>query len=70
MDGEWVKTRMRKIIYGVVAPRVEHPTLVEKATIKLYSKSDMVHMMLKLKYVLPLLLTQKHTTCYIVFIFV
>jgi hypothetical protein len=27
--------------------------------VKLYSKSDMVHMMLKLKYVLPLLLNPK-----------
>jgi len=27
MDGEWVKTKMRKMIYGVVVPRVEHPTL-------------------------------------------
>jgi hypothetical protein len=31
MDGEWVETKMRKmIIYGVVAPKVEHPTMVEK----------------------------------------
>jgi hypothetical protein len=55
MDGEWVETRMRKMIYGVVAPRVEYPTLVEKANVKPYSKSDMVHMLLQLKYVLPLL---------------
>jgi hypothetical protein len=55
MDGEWVETRMRKMIYEVVAPRVEHPTLAEKANVKLYSKNDMVHMMLELKYVLPLL---------------
>jgi hypothetical protein len=47
---------MRKmIIYGVVAPRVEHPTLVEKTSVKSYSKRDMVHIVLKLKYVLPLL---------------
>jgi hypothetical protein len=52
MDGEWVEIKM---IYGVVAPRVEHPTLVEKASVKPYSKSDMVHMMLQLEYVLPLL---------------
>ncbi len=55
MDGKWVETRMRKIIYEVVAPRVEHPTLVEKTNVKLYSKSDMVHMMLELEYVLSLL---------------
>jgi hypothetical protein len=55
MDGEWVETKLRKMIYEVVAPRVEHPTLVEKTNVKLYSKSDMVHMMLELKYVFPLL---------------
>ncbi len=48
-----------KMIYGVVAPRVKHPTLVEKVSVKLYSKSDMVHMMLELKYILPLLLNPK-----------
>jgi len=42
MDGEWVKTRMRKMIYGIVAPKVEHPTMAEKASVKLYSKSDRV----------------------------
>jgi hypothetical protein len=55
MDGEWVETKMKKIIYRVVAPRVEHPTLAEKANVKPYCKSDMVHMMLKLEYALPLL---------------
>jgi hypothetical protein len=30
MDGESVETRMRKMIYGVIAPRIKHPTLVEK----------------------------------------
>jgi len=55
MDGKWVETRMREIIYEVVAPRVEHPTLEDKANVKLYSKSDMVQMMLELEYVLPLL---------------
>ncbi len=52
MDGKWVETRTRKMIYGVVSPRVEHPTLVEKENVKPYSKSDMVHMMLELEYVL------------------
>jgi hypothetical protein len=55
MDGEWVETKMRKMIYGAIAPRVKHPTLAEKTSVKLYSKSDMVHMMLQLKCVLPLL---------------
>jgi hypothetical protein len=48
MDGEWVEIRM---IYGTVAPKVEHPTM---ASVKPYFKSDMVHMMLQLEYVLPL----------------
>jgi hypothetical protein len=43
------------MIYGVVAPRVKHPTLTKKASVKPYSKSDKVHMMLELEYVLPLL---------------
>jgi hypothetical protein len=67
MDGEWVKTTMMKMIYGIITLKVKHPTLVEKASVKLYSKSDMVHMMLELNYILPLLLSPK--TC-IVFKFV
>jgi len=55
MDGEWVETKMRKMIYGAIAPRVKHPTLAKKTSVKLYSKGDMVHMMLQLKCVLPLL---------------
>ncbi len=55
MDGEWVETTMRKMIYGVVAPKVKHLTLAKKASVKPYSKSDMVHMMLELEYVLSLL---------------
>jgi hypothetical protein len=56
---ERVETKMRKMIYGVVVSRVKHPTLVEKASVKFYFKNDMVHMMLELKYVLPLLLNPK-----------
>jgi hypothetical protein len=52
MDGEWVKTTMMKMFYGIITLKVEHPTLVEKASVKSYSKSDMVHMMLELEYVL------------------
>ncbi len=59
MDGEWVETKMRKMIYEVVSPRVKHPTIVEKASVKPYSKRDMVHMMLELEYVLPLLSNPK-----------
>jgi hypothetical protein len=35
--------------------KVEHLTLAKKASVKPYSKSDMVHMMLELEYVLSLL---------------
>jgi len=42
-------------VYGVVAPRVKHPILAKKVSVKLYSKSDMVHMMLELDYVLSFL---------------
>ncbi len=52
MDGEWVETKMKKMIYGIVAPRVKHPILAEKASVKPYSKNDMVHMMLELEYAL------------------
>jgi len=55
VDGEWVKTTMKKMIYGVVVPKVKHPTLAKNTSVKLYPKSDMVHMMLELEYVLPLL---------------
>jgi hypothetical protein len=44
-----------EMIYGIVARKVEHLTLAKKASVKSYSKSDMVHMMLELEYVLPLL---------------
>lgn len=44
-----------EMIYGIVALKVEHLTLAKKASVKSYSKSDMVHMMLELEYVLPLL---------------
>jgi hypothetical protein len=46
---------MRKMIYGAIAPKVKHLTLVKKISVKLYFKSDMVCMMLELEYVLPLL---------------
>jgi hypothetical protein len=55
MEGEWVGTRMRKMIYEAIAPRVEHPIFTEKASVKPYSKNIMVHMMFELKYPLPLL---------------
>ncbi len=27
MNGKWVETKMRNMIYGIIAPRVKHPTL-------------------------------------------
>lgn len=59
MDRKWVETKMRNMIYGVVFPKVKHPTLAEKASVKFYFKNEMVHMMLELEYVLPLLLNPK-----------
>jgi hypothetical protein len=55
MHGKWVETMMKKMIYGVVGFRVKHPTLTKEASVKPYSKNNMVHMMLKLEYDLPLL---------------
>jgi hypothetical protein len=43
MEGVWLKTRVRKLIYETVNTRVEHPTLVEKASVKPYSKSDTLY---------------------------
>jgi hypothetical protein len=34
LDGEWIKTMIRKMIYGVGTPRVEHPTLIKKENVK------------------------------------
>jgi hypothetical protein len=34
MDGEWVETRMRKMIYGDVLLKVKHPGLMKKASVK------------------------------------
>ncbi len=47
------------MIYGAIVIRIKHPTLAKKASVKLYSNSDMVHMTLKLEYVLPLLSNPK-----------
>jgi hypothetical protein len=48
MEGPWLKTRVRKLIYETGIAKVEHPTLVKRASVKPYSKSDMVHTMLEL----------------------
>jgi hypothetical protein len=55
MEGEWLETRVRKLTYGVVAPRpVDHHTWTKNVSVKPYSKSDMEHTMLELK--MPMLL--------------
>lgn len=48
MEGAWSKTRVRKLIYETGIAQAEHPTLIEKASVKPYSKSDMAHTMLEL----------------------
>jgi hypothetical protein len=40
------------MIYVNVAPKVKHPTLAENASVEPYFKSDMVHIMLELEYIL------------------
>lgn len=55
---------MKKMIYGAIAPRVKHPTMAKKTSVKPYPKSDMVHMMLELKYVLSFLPNLKHVTLF------
>jgi hypothetical protein len=41
-----------KFIYGAIPPQVEHPTLTERAGIWSYNKSDMLHMMLMMEYIM------------------
>jgi len=55
------------MIYGTIAIKIEHLTLAKKASVKLYSNSDTVHMTLELEYVLPLLSNPK--TYYLLYCF-
>jgi hypothetical protein len=51
----WLETRVRKLIYGLVAPQVDSSTLVEQVGIKPYSRNDTIHMLLEMEYFHPLL---------------
>jgi hypothetical protein len=38
MEGKWVGTGMKKMIYGAIVPRVKHPIFTKKENVKPYSK--------------------------------
>ncbi len=46
---------MRKLIYGVMPPQIEHPTLAKRTSIRPYIKNDMFHMMLKMEFIMPMI---------------
>jgi hypothetical protein len=49
-----VETRVRKLIYGAMPPQVKHPTLVERVSIRPYTRNDTFHMMLEMEYIMPM----------------
>jgi len=55
IGGEGVETKVRKLIYGAMPPQVEHPTLAKRASIRPYTKNDMLHMMLEMECIMPYL---------------
>ncbi len=55
--GEGVETRVKKLIYGTMPPQIEHPTVVERASIRPYTENDMLHMMLEMEYIMPIIPT-------------
>jgi hypothetical protein len=59
-----VEIQVRKLIFGAMPPQVEHPTLVERASIKPYMRNDMFHMMLETKYTVLVILA--HEMSYLV----
>jgi hypothetical protein len=50
-----VETWARKLIFGVMPPNVEHPTLAERVGIRPYTRNDMLHMMLEMEYIMPMI---------------
>ncbi len=49
-----METKVKKLIYGAMPPQVQHPTLAERASIKPYTKNNMLHMMLEMEYIMPM----------------
>ncbi len=47
-----METWVRKLIYRTMPPQVEHLTLTERASIRPYTINDMLHMMLKMEYIM------------------
>jgi hypothetical protein len=50
---------MKKLIYGVMPPRLEHLTLAKRIGIRPYTKNDMFHMMLEMEYIMPIILSHE-----------
>jgi hypothetical protein len=53
--GEKMEIRVRKLIFGIMPPQVKHPTLVERLGIRHYMRNNMLHMMLKMGYIMPMI---------------
>jgi hypothetical protein len=47
-----MESRVKKLIYGVMPPQVEHLTLVERIGVRPYTRNDMFHMMLEMEYIM------------------
>jgi cell pole-organizing protein PopZ len=52
---EGVEIEVRKLIFGITPPQVEHPTLTKRIGIRPYTKNDMLHMMLEMEYSMPVI---------------
>ncbi len=50
-----MEIQVRKFIFGAMPPQVEYPTLVERVGIRFYTRNDMLHMMLKMGYIMPVI---------------
>lgn len=44
MEGNRLETRMRKIVCGIIAQRINHPTLANQVGIKPYSQNDTLYL--------------------------
>ncbi len=53
--GKRMEIQVKKFIFGVTPPHVEHPTLVERIGIKFYTRNDMLHMMLEMGYIMQVI---------------
>jgi hypothetical protein len=48
---------VNKLIFGIMPPQIEHPTLAKRVGIRPYMKNDMFHMMLEMEYIMSVIPT-------------